>query len=91
MGQQSVYGSIDFHSKEFDQMEGVVFRNTEEYHVNNFIHNVFKIVRQSHVKTDEHWRKNWRPAYKLWQLHSELGKENATDEEYRQAIINMKN
>jgi hypothetical protein len=89
MGQQSVYGSIDFHSKEFDQMEGVVFRNTEEYHVNNFVHNVFKIVRQSHVKTDEHWTKNWRPAFKLWQLHLELVKETATDEEYRQAIINL--
>jgi len=89
MGQQSVLGSIDFHSKEFDQMEGVVFRNTEEFHVNNFVHNVFKIVRPSHVKTDEHWIKSWKPAFKKWQLDAFLGTETYSNEEARQAIIEL--
>lgn len=89
MGAQSKFGSIDFHTKEWDQMEGTVFRNTQSFHVNNFVHNVFKIVRPSHVKTDEHWIQNWKPAFKKWELDSFLGKDDASQEEYRQAIIDL--
>lgn len=43
-------------------MEGIVTRNAEGYPVTGFSANVFKYVRQGHVKTDEHWTRNWRRA-----------------------------
>lgn len=50
--------------------EGFVVANTEEYKTNsgvlqvewNEFNNLFKLVRLGHVKTDEHWTKNWHPA-----------------------------
>lgn len=50
--------------------EGFVIRNSEGYTTNggvitvdkNEFNNLFKIVREGHVGTDEHWTKNWRPA-----------------------------
>ncbi|WGQ09140.1 RNA ligase family protein [Pedobacter gandavensis] len=43
-------------------MEGVVSRNANGYEVNAFAQNVFKYVRKGHVKTNEHWIKNWKRA-----------------------------
>lgn len=50
--------------------EGFVIRNANSYKTNdgairtadNEFNNLFKIVRQKHVKTDIHWTKNWKPA-----------------------------
>jgi hypothetical protein len=43
-------------------LEGVVTRNSEEFPVDEFAHNVFKFVRKNHVKTTEHWKRNWQRA-----------------------------
>ncbi len=48
--------------------EGVVSRNTSEYKVDEFSHHVFKYVRKGHVKTDEHWTRNWRRAKLIWEF-----------------------
>lgn len=42
--------------------EGLVSRNVEEYAIDDFQHHVFKYVRKGHVKTDEHWTRNWKKA-----------------------------
>lgn len=50
--------------------EGFVTRNADSFKTNdgeiitdlNEFNNVFKLVRGKHVKTDEHWTKNWKPA-----------------------------
>lgn len=50
--------------------EGFVVRNANGYATNdgaipvasNEFNNLFKLVRQSHVKTDVHWTKTWKPA-----------------------------
>ncbi|MEZ4955325.1 MAG: RNA ligase family protein [Saprospiraceae bacterium] len=60
------------------ECEGFVFRNAAGFHVDEFANNVLKYVRKNHVKTDEHWTKNWKRA-QLWfekldnQPASELG------------------
>jgi len=51
-----------------DAFEGFVGRNVGEFKTNNGIlpvsynefDSVFKIVRPRHVKTDQHWTRNWR-------------------------------
>lgn len=43
-------------------MEGIVSRNANGYAVSNFADNVFKYVRKGHVKTDQHWTRQWRRA-----------------------------
>lgn len=43
-------------------MEGIVTRNAGTYAVDDMDKNVFKYVRKGHVKTDEHWTRNWRRA-----------------------------
>lgn len=67
--------------------EGLVIANTAEYKTNsgvlpvqwNEFNNLFKIVRPGHVKTDEHWTKNWKPAKLIdydkyqWSSQSYLG------------------
>jgi hypothetical protein len=85
----SILGSIDYHTKEWCTKEGVVFRNADEYHVNNFVQNVFKWVRPGHVKTDEHWTRNWRPAFKKWELEAFAENPNMTPEQYRDSIIGL--
>lgn len=67
----SVFGSVDFQTQKPCTMEGIVSRNIEEYSVESFAQNVFKYVRQGHVKTDEHWTRNWKRA----KLNSEKGGE----------------
>ncbi len=47
------------------ECEGFVFRNSGSFHVDDFSKNVLKYVRKNHVKTDEHWTRNWKRA-KLW-------------------------
>lgn len=50
--------------------EGFVLRNAGAYEKNdgvlpvafNEFNNLFKLVRKSHVKTDTHWTKTWKPA-----------------------------
>lgn len=50
--------------------EGFVIRNADSFETNdgvlpvaeNEFNNLFKLVREKHVKTDEHWTKNWKPA-----------------------------
>lgn len=54
-----------------DASEGFVIRNIDGYesrnsgilevHENEF-NNLLKLVRKGHVKTDEHWTKNWKSA-----------------------------
>lgn len=35
--------------------EGIVMRNRESFHYNDFKHNVVKYVRENHVQTSDHW------------------------------------
>ncbi len=50
--------------------EGFVVKNGHAFETNqgeisvapNEFNNLFKLVRKSHVKTDIHWTKNWKPA-----------------------------
>ncbi|NDV58326.1 RNA ligase family protein [Bacteroides sp. 519] len=58
----SFFGSIDTQTNEDCSREGVVTRNIEEFPVNCFAQNVFKYVRKGHVKTNEHWTRNWKRA-----------------------------
>ncbi|WP_235324685.1 RNA ligase family protein [Pedobacter lusitanus] len=43
-------------------MEGIVTRNADGYDCTDFSNNVFKYVRKGHVKTDQHWTRNWKRA-----------------------------
>jgi hypothetical protein len=45
--------------------EGIVCRNAAAFETATFSDNVLKYVRKNHVKTDEHWTRNWKRA-KLW-------------------------
>jgi len=63
----SVFGSVDTLLGADCSREGVVSRNSEEYSVSEFAHNVFKYVRKGHVKTDEHWTRNWKRAKLTWE------------------------
>lgn len=35
--------------------EGIVIKNINEYHYNDFKHNIAKFVRKNHVNTSDHW------------------------------------
>jgi hypothetical protein len=43
-------------------LEGIVTRNAAEFVAGDAAQNVFKYVRKGHVKTDEHWTRNWKRA-----------------------------
>jgi hypothetical protein len=53
-----------------DCSEGFVIRNREGFNTNNGLlpveknefDSLFKLVRESHVQTDVHWTKTWKPA-----------------------------
>jgi hypothetical protein len=63
----SIFGSIDTQLNNDCTREGIVTRNTEEYPVSDFARNVFKYVRKGHVKTGEHWTRNWKRAQLTWE------------------------
>ena len=44
------------------EKEGIVVRNAGLFHNDYFKDNVAKWVRKDHVKTDQHWSRNWRKA-----------------------------
>ena len=44
------------------EREGVVVRVANEFHDDLFNESVLKYVRKGHVRTDEHWTKNWKKA-----------------------------
>lgn len=67
----SIFGSKDAQTGITCTCEGIVTRNVGEYPVSEFANHVFKYVRKGHVKTDEHWTRNWKRARLVW----ELGKE----------------
>ncbi|SER44288.1 RNA ligase family protein [Pedobacter rhizosphaerae] len=56
------FNPYDVYTKKSTTMEGIVTRNADEYLVDDFARNVFKYVRKGHVKTDEHWTRNWKRA-----------------------------
>lgn len=60
--QPSVLRSYDAFNGNPVTMEGIVTRNINGYPVSAFAQNVFKYVRKGHVKTDEHWTRNWKRA-----------------------------
>jgi len=60
--EESVFKSVDVQTNKPCSMEGIVSRNMLEYDINDFEKNVFKYVRKGHVKTDEHWTRNWKRA-----------------------------
>ncbi len=61
------FDSFDVHTNEPCTMEGVVTRNVASYAIQDFKQNVFKYVRKDHVKTDEHWSRNWKRAPLIWE------------------------
>lgn len=44
------------------EREGIVVRNAGLFHNDHFKDNVAKWVRKDHVKTDQHWSRNWKKA-----------------------------
>lgn len=54
------FDPCDIHTGSPATIEGIVSRNADSYPVNDFAHNVFKYVRKGHVKTDQHWTRNWK-------------------------------
>lgn len=42
------------------EIEGIVIRNSNNFIDNEFNENVIKYVRKDHVKTSDHWSKNWK-------------------------------
>ncbi len=65
--QPSTFDSYDVHTQVPCRMEGIVSRNTDSFAVNDFKKNIFKYVRKDHVKTDEHWTRNWKRAPLKWE------------------------
>lgn len=59
---RGAYDPVDAISGKETIMEGIVTRNVNGYPVEDFSRNVFKYVRKGHVKTDQHWTRNWKRA-----------------------------
>jgi hypothetical protein len=49
-------------SKLGGDLEGLVIRNADHFHNDDFEFNVGKWVRSNHVTTDVHWTRNWKKA-----------------------------
>jgi hypothetical protein len=64
----SCFESYDVQSQKPCTREGIVSRNAGEYTTEQFSNNVFKYVRKGHVKTDEHWTRNWKRAKLKWEI-----------------------
>jgi len=65
--QHSAFDSYDVASKDICTLEGIVSRNIDEYPVDKLGENVFKYVRKGHVKTNEHWTRNWQRAKLIYE------------------------
>lgn len=61
----AIEGIMDFGSAFGGDCEGVVVRPKNNFLLEEFSQKVLKYVRANHVKTDEHWTKNWKRA-PLW-------------------------
>lgn len=53
--------SVPWNSAYGDEMEGYVIRVVDEFKVEDYATLVAKFVRKNHVRTTEHWSKNWVP------------------------------
>ena len=42
--------------------EGIVVRNANSFHNDDFAKNIMKWVRKGHVSTDAHWTRNWKKS-----------------------------
>ncbi|RYZ34082.1 MAG: 2'-5' RNA ligase, partial [Sphingobacteriales bacterium] len=62
VSRNSAFDSVDAATGKPCSMEGIVSRNASSFSTTDFAHNVFKWVRKGHVKTDQHWTRNWRRA-----------------------------
>lgn len=56
------FDPIDTATEQPCTLEGIVSRNAAAFDSAAFAHNVFKWVRKGHVKTNEHWTRNWKRA-----------------------------
>lgn len=65
--QPSVFDSYDVITKKLCVREGLVSRDAKAYPTVDSMHHIFKYVRKGHVKTDEHWTRNWKRAKLLWE------------------------
>ncbi len=72
--QPSTFGSVDPQNGKPCTMEGVVTRNKNGYGVSEFQSHVFKYVRKGHVKTDEHWTRNWKRAPLTFEDHVDFNR-----------------
>jgi len=59
---RGVFDPFDVYDNKETTMEGIVSRSAAGYQADAFAQNVFKYVRKGHVKTDEHWTRNWKRA-----------------------------
>lgn len=62
VSQPSLFHSYDAAQNIPCTMEGLVSRNAAAFALADMPRNVFKYVRQGHVKTDEHWTRHWKRA-----------------------------
>lgn len=51
-----------FEDMDKEKMEGYTIRIVDSFHYDDFSQCLVKAVRDGHVQTDEHWRKNAKPA-----------------------------
>ncbi len=65
---KSAFRSVDAATQHPCTMEGVVSRNTDGFDTKDMGQNVFKYVRKGHVKTDEHWTRNWKRARLVYEF-----------------------
>jgi len=69
---ETVITELMEHGSEYgDTIEGVVVRNVNKFHVNDFSKYVCKYVRENHVQTDAHWRKNWKRAKLVYEYEND--------------------
>lgn len=64
--QPSMLDAYDTETGE-EMMEGVVVRKTCSFKDENFSKNLLKWVRKDHVKTNEHWTRNWERTKLLFE------------------------
>jgi hypothetical protein len=62
VGTAGAFDPVDTATGKPCTLEGIVSRNAAAFHRDDFANNVFKWVRKGHVKTNEHWTRNWKRA-----------------------------